>query len=76
MIAAANRAARWFARLLAGTVLCAAAGTAAAQIDTLKVIIGANPGGGFDQTGRTLGAAVARSDWRNSSIPTRATRRP
>ena len=29
-----------------------------AQIDTLKVMIGANPGGGFDQTGRTLGAAM------------------
>lgn len=61
MIAAANRAARWFARLLAGTVLCTTAGTAAAQIDTLKVMIGANPGGGFDQTGRTLGAAMIAS---------------
>ena len=29
-----------------------------AQIDTLKVLIGANPGGGFDQTGRGIGAAM------------------
>ena len=29
-----------------------------AQVDTLKVMIGANPGGGFDQTGRSLGAAM------------------
>lgn len=31
---------------------------AAAQIDTLKVMIGANPGGGFDQTGRGIAAAM------------------
>ena len=61
MIAAATRAARWLARLLAGTALCVAAGGASAQIDTLKVMIGANPGGGFDQTGRTLGAAMVAS---------------
>jgi len=29
-----------------------------AQVDTLKVLIGANPGGGFDQTGRGIGAAM------------------
>lgn len=29
-----------------------------AQIDTLKVMIGANPGGGFDQTGRGIAAAM------------------
>ena len=29
-----------------------------AQIDTLKVMIGANPGGGFDQTGRSIAAAM------------------
>jgi len=32
--------------------------SAHAQIDTLKVMIGANPGGGFDQTGRGLAAAM------------------
>lgn len=31
---------------------------AQAQIDTLKVMIGANPGGGFDQTGRGIAAAM------------------
>jgi len=29
-----------------------------AQIDTLKVMIGANPGGGFDQTGRGIAGAM------------------
>lgn len=39
--------------------LTAALPTAAqAQIDTLKVLVGANPGGGFDQTGRGIGAAM------------------
>lgn len=31
---------------------------ALAQIDALKVMIGANPGGGFDQTGRGIAAAM------------------
>jgi len=35
-----------------------AAGSVFAQIDTLKIMIGANPGGGFDQTGRGIGAAM------------------
>jgi putative tricarboxylic transport membrane protein len=30
----------------------------ATPIDTLKVMIGANPGGGFDQTGRSIAAAM------------------
>ena len=41
--------------------LCLTAGLPAqahAQIDTLKVMIGANPGGGFDQTGRGIAAAM------------------
>lgn len=48
-------------RLLGGVALLAgllAAPPAPAQIDTLKVMIGANPGGGFDQTGRGIGAAM------------------
>lgn len=52
---------RSLARLLATTLLTAAAfggGMAHAQIDNLKVMIGANPGGGFDQTGRGIGAAM------------------
>lgn len=43
----------------AALTLTAALPTAArAQIDTIKVLIGANPGGGFDQTGRGIGAAM------------------
>lgn len=43
----------------AALTLTAALPTAArAQIDTLKVLVGANPGGGFDQTGRGIGAAM------------------
>lgn len=42
--------------LMAGAAL--AGGTAHAQIENLKVMIGANPGGGYDQTGRGLGAAM------------------
>jgi putative tricarboxylic transport membrane protein len=34
------------------------AAPALAQIDTLKMMIGANPGGGFDQTGRSIAAAM------------------
>ncbi|MBK8766166.1 MAG: tripartite tricarboxylate transporter substrate binding protein [Burkholderiaceae bacterium] len=40
-----------------------------AQVDTLKVMIGANPGGGFDQTGRSLGAAmIAAGSARNATF--------
>ena len=42
--------------LMAGAAL--AGGIAHAQIENLKVMIGANPGGGYDQTGRGLGAAM------------------
>jgi putative tricarboxylic transport membrane protein len=45
-------------RLFAACVLALAATGAYAQLDTVKVMIGANPGGGFDQTGRNLGAAM------------------
>lgn len=34
---------------------------AMASYDTVKFMIGANPGGGFDQTGRSLGAALVAS---------------
>jgi putative tricarboxylic transport membrane protein len=43
---------------LSATVLGLAASLAHAEIDTIKFMIGANPGGGFDQTGRNLGAAM------------------
>jgi len=49
---------------LAHVVLASAAITAtvasapAFAIDSVKFMIGANPGGGFDQTGRSLGAAM------------------
>ena len=52
---------RPLARLLAMTLLVTATfggGAAHAQIESLKVMIGANPGGGFDQTGRSIGAAM------------------
>jgi putative tricarboxylic transport membrane protein len=40
-----------------------------AQIDTLKVMIGANPGGGFDQTGRSIAAAMqAAGSVRNATF--------
>lgn len=52
---------RTLARLfgaLAFTLCAFAAGPALAQIESLKIMIGANPGGGFDQTGRGIGAAM------------------
>ena len=52
---------RPFARLLGALAFglgVLAAGPALAQIDALKIMIGANPGGGFDQTGRGIGAAM------------------
>jgi putative tricarboxylic transport membrane protein len=42
------------AAALAGTLLAAPA----LALDNLKFMIGANPGGGFDQTGRALGKAM------------------
>ena len=45
--------------LLAMTLFCATAITLPAHaLDTVKFMIGANPGGGFDQTARNLGAAM------------------
>jgi putative tricarboxylic transport membrane protein len=54
---------RTFQRLALALVASSALGTAlvatpALAADSLKVMIGANPGGGYDQTGRTLGAAM------------------
>lgn len=44
---------------VASAALAAAVVAAPAYaVDNLKVMIGANPGGGFDQTGRSLGAAM------------------
>ena len=40
----------------AAAALCLAA--PAMALDTVKMMIPANPGGGWDQTGRTLGAAM------------------
>ena len=45
-------------RLAFAASLALAAGAAHAQFDTVKFMIGANPGGGWDQTGRTLGASM------------------
>jgi putative tricarboxylic transport membrane protein len=44
-------------KLLAGAALALAAGAVAAQ-PALKIMIPANPGGGWDQTGRNLAAAM------------------
>jgi putative tricarboxylic transport membrane protein len=47
----------------------AGAAPAFAQIDTLKMMIGANPGGGFDQTGRSIAAAMqAAGSVRNATF--------
>jgi len=44
---------------VASAALAAAALAAPAYaVDSLKVMIGANPGGGYDQTGRSIGAAM------------------
>ncbi len=49
--------------------LLALSAPAHAQLDTLKFMIGANPGGGFDQTGRNLGAAmIAAGSARNATF--------
>jgi len=43
----------------------------------LKMMIPANPGGGWDTTGRAIGKAPpAPSDWRSPSTPPRATAMP
>ncbi|MEN9315404.1 MAG: hypothetical protein RIS35_1797 [Pseudomonadota bacterium] len=54
------------------TTAALASGVAHAQIENLKVMIGANPGGGYDQTGRGIGAAmVAAGVARNVSYENR-----
>lgn len=60
-------------RLGLGLGLGAAVGAAwplaaSAQIDTLKVMIGANPGGGFDQTGRSLAASMIAAGTARSAV--------
>ncbi|CAG2150217.1 Bug family tripartite tricarboxylate transporter substrate binding protein [Cupriavidus plantarum] len=44
--------------LASATFAMAVAASPAFALDTVKVMIGANPGGGYDQTGRSLGAAM------------------
>ena len=51
---------RAFAQAIVTTALAAAAGSALA-IDTVKMMIPAAPGGGWDSTGRALGAALQAS---------------
>ena len=46
------------AGLVAGA-MALAGGNAAAAFDQMKIMIPAAPGGGFDQTGRNLGVAMA-----------------
>ncbi len=48
-------------RTLSRTVFCAllaACASGAWALDSVKIMIGANPGGGFDQTGRSIGKAM------------------
>ncbi|GJG96248.1 tripartite tricarboxylate transporter substrate binding protein [Cupriavidus pauculus] len=49
-----------FTHVFAASAALAAAVVAAPAyaVDSLKVMIGANPGGGYDQTGRSIGAAM------------------
>ena len=49
-----------FTHVFAASAALAAAVVAAPAyaVDNLKVMIGANPGGGYDQTGRSIGAAM------------------
>ncbi|SPA23925.1 periplasmic tricarboxylate binding receptor (TctC) [Cupriavidus taiwanensis] len=44
--------------MASATLAAAAVAAPAFAMDNVKVMIGANPGGGFDQTGRSLGAAM------------------
>jgi putative tricarboxylic transport membrane protein len=53
-----HRAVRGLGRLACAGLLAVTSLSVHAQIDTLKVMIGANPGGGFDQTGRGIAAAM------------------
>jgi putative tricarboxylic transport membrane protein len=53
-----HRAVRTLGHAACISLLALTSLSAHAQIDTLKVMIGANPGGGFDQTGRGLAAAM------------------
>ncbi|HMN78659.1 MAG TPA: tripartite tricarboxylate transporter substrate-binding protein [Burkholderiaceae bacterium] len=46
---------------LAAVTAAGAAVPAFAAYDSIRVMIGANPGGGYDQTGRSLGAAMIAS---------------
>ncbi len=53
-------------RVLAAVAALALAAGAAAAIDNLKILIPANPGGGWDQTGRQLAAAMQSAKLVNS----------
>lgn len=55
-----RKLARAFAQVLIATSLAAATGAAMA-VDTVKMMIPAAPGGGWDTTGRALGAALQAS---------------
>ncbi len=52
---------RHLLRLAALTAASPLAAPAFAAYDSIRVMIGANPGGGYDQTGRSLGAAMIAS---------------
>lgn len=50
-----------FSALLVTAIAAAAIAGPAQALDTVKFMIGANPGGGFDQTGRNLGKAMVQA---------------
>lgn len=50
-----------FSALLVTAFAAAAIAGPAQALDTVKFMIGANPGGGFDQTGRNLGKAMVQA---------------
>lgn len=47
--------------MASAAITAAVAAAPALALDSVKFMIGANPGGGFDQTGRSLGAAMIAS---------------
>ena len=50
-----------FSKLAAGLIAATLMSVANAQFDTVKMLIPANPAGGWDQTGRNLAQAMQQS---------------
>jgi putative tricarboxylic transport membrane protein len=50
-----------FSKIIAALIAAALMSAAHAQFDTVKMLIPANPAGGWDQTGRNLAQAMQQS---------------